>query len=153
MKLDVKNLAFGAVGETDTFDLSLAQYKVADDLIANSLKGKIKLTRLDDSILTQFSGEADIYLACDRCLEEFVFIQDLEFSREYFLGGFRENEEDLLVSKRFEIDISQPIREELIVALPTQVVCQKKCKGICPGCGKDLNLEKCNCSKTDKKKL
>lgn len=145
MKLDVKNLVFGAVGEIDTFDLALERFELADDLVATSLKGKIKLTRLDESILAQFEGEAKVETECDRCLSAFEMTLPFSQSYEYFLGGFREDENDLLVSKNFEIDLTEPIREEIVLALPVQKLCRKDCKGLCPHCGTNLSGEECNC--------
>jgi len=148
MKLDVKNLVFGAVGETDDFDLDLTDYKLSDDLIATSLKGKIKLTRLDESVLAQLQGEAVLNAECDRCLSEFELKVSFELTQEYFIGGFRENPEDLLVSKHFEVDIEDPMREEIILALPVRRLCHKGCKGLCPHCGTNLNKGKCKCVKS-----
>jgi uncharacterized protein len=147
MQLDVKNLAFGAVGETDNFDINLADYKLADDIIATSIKGKIKLTRLDNSILAEVTGTAVIDAECDRCLGELKLDIPFKLSQEYFLGGYRDNEDDLLVSKHFEADISIPLQEEIILALPVRRLCQKDCKGLCPHCGADLNQSECKCSK------
>lgn len=153
MKLDVKNLTFGAVGETDNFDLSMERWEVADDLIASDLKGKIKLTRLDESILVQAEGSANLKFECDRCLTEFELEVPFNFSQEYFLGGFRENEEDLLVGKHFEIDITDPLREEIVLAIPVQKLCRKDCRGLCARCGADLNVKKCKCSQSKEKKV
>lgn len=153
MKLDVKNLVFGAVGETDDFDIDLTDYKLSDDVIATSLKGKIKLTRLDESILVQLQGEALLNAECDRCLKEYELGVLFELSQEYFIGGFRENEEDLLVSKHFEVEIEEPMREEIILALPVRRLCHKGCRGLCAHCGADLNRNKCKCSKAENKKV
>ena len=44
-----------------------------------------------------------------------------------------------------ELDLSEAIREELILALPEYVLCADDCRGICPGCGTDLNTGTCGC--------
>lgn len=43
------------------------------------------------------------------------------------------------------LDLSQPVREELILSAPTYVVCREDCRGLCPGCGEDLNVGSCTC--------
>jgi uncharacterized metal-binding protein YceD (DUF177 family) len=88
MKLDVKNLTFGAVGETDNFDFNFNNHEVAEDLIATSLKGKIKLTRLDDSILMELKGIASLKEECDRCITEFELELPLSFNQEFFWVAF-----------------------------------------------------------------
>ena len=42
-------------------------------------------------------------------------------------------------------DISEEVRTEITLALPMNLVCGEDCRGLCPGCGADLNREKCTC--------
>jgi uncharacterized protein len=44
------------------------------------------------------------------------------------------------------LDLSDPVREELILAVPEFVVCRDDCRGLCPRCGKDLNAGPCSCA-------
>jgi len=37
------------------------------------------------------------------------------------------------------LDLSEAVREELILAVPDYVLCRENCAGLCPHCGKDLN--------------
>jgi uncharacterized protein len=43
------------------------------------------------------------------------------------------------------IDLGEEIRQEIIMANPPRVLCGKDCKGICPKCGANLNVEQCKC--------
>ena len=43
------------------------------------------------------------------------------------------------------LDLSEAIREELILALEAYVLCREDCKGLCPSCGSDLNTNSCDC--------
>ena len=36
-----------------------------------------------------------------------------------------------------------------MLELPTKVLCKEDCKGLCPKCGKDLNLGSCDCKTKD----
>lgn len=44
-----------------------------------------------------------------------------------------------------EIDLGAAVREELILAVPQYVECREGCRGICGGCGTDLNTGACRC--------
>ncbi|RMG61535.1 MAG: DUF177 domain-containing protein, partial [Calditrichaeota bacterium] len=44
-----------------------------------------------------------------------------------------------------EIDLSDQLKEYLILAVPMKMLCKEDCRGICPGCGADLNSEACRC--------
>jgi uncharacterized protein len=44
-----------------------------------------------------------------------------------------------------ELDLRPTIREELILSAPAYLLCREDCRGLCPGCGQDLNTGKCTC--------
>lgn len=44
------------------------------------------------------------------------------------------------------VDISNEIREDLLLTLPVAFHCKKSCKGLCPRCGADLNKGPCRCA-------
>ena len=46
----------------------------------------------------------------------------------------------------FEIDIAKICREQLLLTVPMSFICDADCKGLCPKCGNDLNVEQCSCS-------
>lgn len=45
-----------------------------------------------------------------------------------------------------ELDLTEAIREELILGVPSFVVCSPDCKGLCPQCGVKLDEETCTCT-------
>ena len=44
-----------------------------------------------------------------------------------------------------ELDLRPTIREELILSAPAYLLCREDCRGLCPGCGQDLNRGSCTC--------
>ncbi len=48
-----------------------------------------------------------------------------------------------------EVDLTDDIREELLLALPDYIHCSEDCKGLCPHCGANLNDETCSCDEQD----
>lgn len=101
--------------------------------------------------------EAD--LDCSRCLEPYrttlrgeidFSIQEVSDGRELNLDELPENE--LIVPANVdEVDITGPIREALILALPLKPLCREDCRGLCPVCGTNRNEHECECKveKTD----
>ena len=59
-----------------------------------------------------------------------------------------DDELDLSVYEGDEIDLAPLLREQIILALPTRPLCDEHCKGLCPSCGVNLNLESCRCAAT-----
>jgi uncharacterized protein len=67
------------------------------------------------------------------------------FAPPDFLGGEDDGEIRVLPANEVELDLGEPIREELVLAAPTYTLCDPECKGLCPHCGADLNETTCDC--------
>lgn len=37
------------------------------------------------------------------------------------------------------------LREQVLLSLPARTLCRQDCKGLCSGCGRNLNVESCTC--------
>lgn len=95
---------------------------------------KAKIERVANQILAHTKVKADYGYTCARCLGDF----HEELETEYHF--------DFEVTPQTEyIDLGEEIRQEMILANPSRILCKKDCKGICPGCGVNLNIEKCKC--------
>jgi uncharacterized protein len=93
-------------------------------------------------------------IRCDRCLE--FYHRDLETDFRLYLSlppfdtDQRElelQEEDLSVDliTGDEIDLKDIVREQIYLSLPIKSLCRDECFGLCPLCGSNLNVEKCEC--------
>lgn len=92
---------------------------------------------------------------CGRCLEEYPF--PLESHFDFVLtpdpvrseSGAEELSRDELGLSYYstdEINLTPLIAEQVILALPTVPLCSDGCRGLCAGCGADLNRESCSCT-------
>lgn len=104
------------------------------------------------------SVHATFPAACDRCLETFRQPVDRDFSWYLMRSGVEQPDdvpdEEIELSLRDldrselvgdVVDLSTVLREELLLAAPAKTVCRPDCKGICGGCGAELNHEECTC--------
>jgi uncharacterized protein len=94
-------------------------------------------------------------MTCVRCLNPFP----LEVERKIVhilmrslegIGGDEETELtgadlDRSLIKGDSIDLAEVLREELLLGMPMKAICNEACKGICAGCGVQLNDEACIC--------
>ena len=97
---------------------------------------------------------ADIEVECSRCLTSarnsleipfvaaFVTAENYTEAKEAELGV-----EDLEVSiiENDQIDLTELVREQILLNLPTQIFCTEDCQGLCPKCGANRNLIDCKC--------
>ena len=83
------------------------------------------------------TGSASVPLAtvCARCLDDIrvpISVKNLCFHFEKV--------------RDLEVDLTDDVREELLLAIPSCFYCSPDCKGICPSCGVNLNHGSCACS-------
>ena len=88
----------------------------------------------------------DVWL-CDRCGE--VFDKPFHLDCEYLLATELEDEEndEILLLEDGTVDLGELSREVFILNMPTKLLCREDCRGLCPGCGVNLNYEVCRCKK------
>jgi uncharacterized protein len=43
------------------------------------------------------------------------------------------------------VELNEILREQILLAMPIKTVCRDACKGLCPQCGKNLNIAECQC--------
>jgi uncharacterized protein len=92
--------------------------------------------------------EGTLVQECRRCLEPvrtevsdeltLVFAADVEEGGE---GGAYP-----LEPVGEELDLSEAVREEAVLATNPFVVCKPECRGLCPQCGQNLNEGTCDCT-------
>ena len=90
---------------------------------------------LGHELLVRGTLEQDFDAVCSRCGGDFdftVMVPDLAASFE--------------VDEKTEfVDLTDELRQSIILALPTYPVCRDDCQGVCPRCGKNLNEGACSC--------
>ncbi len=91
---------------------------------------------------------------CSRCLKPVELPIHAEFAERFVPAvSWREEEQhelqeedlNLAVFDGEAIEIDDLVREEILLAIPAQVLCSDDCKGLCPDCGIDRNTGSCQC--------
>ncbi len=106
--------------------------------------------KVGDEVFLKTSLSTQVDLACDVCLDEFTL--DISDLVEIMLTKDKElverGEEDvyLVADSTTQVDITDSVRQSLLLAVPLRKVCREDCKGLCPTCGANLNDDPCSCS-------
>lgn len=115
----------------------------------------VSVTGLLRKISTQITVDARITTRrlrrCDRCLAEddvdvlhrlTLYFQDHTHRGDVLL------DEDLMRTLEAHqpcIVLDEEVRSSLLVNLPLKNLCSQDCRGICPSCGMNLNMKRCDC--------
>jgi len=86
---------------------------------------------------------------CDRCLEEFAMDFATPIGESYYRvdeAPADPDDDERIYGEDDIIDISSDIEQAFLLTLPIRIVCRDDCRGLCPGCGRNLNAEECSCT-------
>ena len=98
------------------------------------------------------------WVACDRCLESYRRLLDVEF-RLFLSTSFSGSEDKELelseddMSVQFvedhQINLKDVVRDQIVISLPMKSLCHDDCLGLCPVCGANLNEHPCKCRRVE----
>lgn len=129
---------------------------------AGPVRGWLELTPLGEDaesgpIRLKGRVETKITQSCNRCLEEAEAVRKVEFEL-VLVRSFEEGQAERELSgddlkeallRGEEIDLVELVREQLDLELEMVSLCRPECRGLCPGCGHNLNLSPCGCQKEE----
>jgi uncharacterized protein len=115
-----------------------------------------RATRCGDELRLTGTVRSTVQLDCARCLAPVPVNVDESFDLFYIpsVSRLQPDEErelakdDLLVAFYRDdcLDLDDVVREQIDLAIPMARVCSDACRGLCPGCGANLNETKCSCT-------
>lgn len=85
-------------------------------------------------------------VACDRCLEEFTRQYDYTFTHT-LVRQLQDEWQDYILVEDGMLDLEELILSDILLELPTKLLCKEDCNGLCPHCGCNLNHQSCDCNK------
>jgi len=157
-QISEKPIEFSGEEKIENFPALLELNNSREPLFKGPLRFKVKLERESGRI--RMSGEVSVVSAffCSRCLSEFetkIFSVFTIYYTKEICGEINEETEieldghDLVSAtyKGDEIDFGHELEEQVIMEIPVKPLCSESCKGLCPGCGEDMNHSVCFCTK------
>ena len=98
--------------------------------------------------------EAHLEFSCARCLDPVAHDVNKRFDLIFRPQGVDRRADEVSISEaETEIGYYQgegllledALREQVLLATPVRALCREDCKGLCPQCGRNLNVEQCHC--------
>lgn len=155
MLYNVAQLLKADVGTSFQADIDEERIQLDDDIkVIGPLKGQVRMRRVNQGLLVDGWVDLTLGLACNRCLKEFehpmhvafeeVFYPTVDVVTGVFLPAFDE-EEIFPIDEHHQVDLTEAVRQNVLLAIPMVTLCQEDCPGLCPQCGHDLSLGPCEC--------
>ena len=148
MRLDLKNIIHvpGGVCPFDyQLDLSDLEFGGAHPIDQPVLvTGQVR--NMAGALVLEGTAATTLHLVCARCAKPYAREKTvrLETLLAQELADERSDDEIVLLDGD-EVDLDDVATTAFVLAMESKNLCSEDCKGICPGCGVDLNTEPCRC--------
>jgi uncharacterized protein len=106
----------------------------------NPVSAELLVTRASSGTVLELAFDVTLAGPCFRCLSDAELALELRL-REYEAAKPDGEEDRTEYLDGDRLDLSAWARDAIALALPDQILCRPDCAGLCPVCGKDLNLE------------
>ena len=146
IRRETNNLDLNFSQKIDTINYCNNNYKLSSPI---NIEGKVSNT--NKGLYLDVDVDFTLVDNCSRCLDEVEV--PIEYSIQGFLvkEGFDEDEfedDDAIIFDGQELDLVDIIEQTLDFKIPASVLCKEDCKGLCQGCGANLNIEACSCNES-----
>lgn len=155
MQFNVAQLLGEPVGATRQYALDEDIAGLDPDLEPTQpLVGSVHFLRTAEGVLVQGTLTTQVRMSCARCTKEMLVDVAVELEEEFLSlvnprtglpTPISADSDAFLVDEQNILDLSEAVRQYVLLALPMQPLCQPDCAGLCARCGHDLNDGPCAC--------
>jgi uncharacterized protein len=154
---NVAQLLKSPVGTSLTEDIDEEHVVLDEDIkLVGPLTGHVRMRRINQGLLVDGWVDVTLELSCTRCLKDFEQPMHVTFAERFYptvdvvtgipLSPSDEEEDDAFpIDEHHQLDLTEAVRQAVLLAIPMATLCKEDCAGLCSQCGKDLNLGPCNC--------
>ena len=155
MRFNVAQLLKDSVGSRRSYPLD-ETFEAIQETGTSRLSGHVTLTRTDIGIWLSGPMEANAFGSCSRCLnpaecpvhfsmdEEFLPTVDVNSGSAIKVPEVKEGA--FTLDSNHILDLTEAVRQYVIINLPMKPLCRQDCAGLCSNCGANLNDGECACS-------
>ena len=155
MIFNVAQLMKSPVGTSLTSEIDEEHVQLDKDLkIVGPIKGHARMRRVNQGLLVDGWVDLTLEFTCTRCLKQFEQHMHVPFEERFYptvdvMTGAPlppvEEDDVFSIDDHHLVDLTEAIRQAVLLAVPMVTLCQEDCAGLCPQCGHDLNLGPCDC--------
>src|SRR5262245_38857132 len=127
----------------EAIDVAIAPIELGGERyisVPEEVPAELAVTRASTGWVFELRFSVRLHGACMRCLGDAV-VEEMLALREYQATSPESDELTMPYLAEDRLDLSGWARDSLVLALPDKILCRPDCAGLCPVCGKDLNVE------------
>lgn len=149
MVINLENVFNNGVGSIPTeFDFDFSQCEF-NGVYPFTTPVKLHGAVINETDIVYIHAEASFRFdaVCDRCACDFSREMTVPINHILVSELNDEDNDEFILAEGMQLDIEQLVLEDILLSLPMKTLCRDECKGMCSGCGKNLNDGPCDCKK------
>jgi uncharacterized protein len=131
MKIQVSRVPEEGLREHATYDPTTMDMDRDDIHLPEPFEVDAFVAKMDEELMVTVDIRCPLRLSCARCLEEFVSTLHADA-----MFNYQVRPSDI-------VDITDDVRQEILLGYPMIPVCRPDCRGLCRVCGQNLNAAVC----------
>ncbi|MCI0476939.1 MAG: DUF177 domain-containing protein, partial [Anaerolineales bacterium] len=160
MRYNVAQLLKEQSGHTRQYTLHEDIHQIDPEIVPlSTLDGNVQLIRTADGVFALGNLHTSLELSCARCLTPFAMPLQFSLEEEFrptidihtgaTLPLTADDEPATRIDAHHEIDLTEVVRQIILLTIPPSPICRSKCAGLCPSCGKNWNEGPCKCKRDE----
>lgn len=161
MIFNVAQLMKSPVGSGASYEATIHEEQVQlDDAIkvVGPIEGHARMRRVNQGLFVDGWVDLNLDLECARCLDHFEQPMHVTFEERFYptvdvVTGTPlppVDEDDVFpIDGHHQIDLTEAIRQAVLLGVPMVPLCKEDCAGLCTQCGHHLNLGPCGCKEPE----
>ena len=109
--------------------------------VPEKVRAELAIAKASSGTVFELRFQTRLHGPCYRCLADAVV--DVEIAGREYQATSPEGADELETPyvENDQLDLSGWARDALVLELPDKILCRPDCAGLCPVCGRDLNVE------------
>ena len=136
MKIKINDIPESGLTLTESFDPVAMNLQTPNLIFEAPVKVTAAFVKETDAVVVDVGVSGRMQLVCSRCLETFHCGYDGRYQFGYPVKG------------EVALDVTNDIRQEILLDYPMNPLCRENCRGLCTRCGANLNEGACGCPPT-----
>ena len=119
--------------------------------LVGEIHGHLQLSRRVEDVYVKGNFSASVEVECRCCIEPFATSVSGDIEVQFYPADVATAPDPWQADtgERYylgdTIDLSDEVRQSLILEIPNWPLCSERCQGLCPQCGENLNVTDCDC--------
>ena len=144
LKINVGFVLAAGPGYIHDTHFDVPPVRVAEDVDLTYIRGPLRLSRTKEGVLVQGQLQVGVHDECYRCLRPIE--RELLIDIEELYAHPAPNGSEFMIGEDAMLELAPLLRAEAIIADARGALCRPDCKGLCAGCGVNLNDGPCVCA-------